>query len=350
MLEFNTSKLQEMVSKLNKCGNSKLLEITRYWHIYAHAGEGVRITAMDGNNYITVMDRTVNGEADVIVRADQFGKLVEKTSVDKISICEKDNYLSVIGNGDYKVEIVTGETYPYYKSLQDDVEPCLVKTEVLKSISTVNRSTVSTQPADGFLTGYLVTPRAAITSDSIKVCINPVEFLYQTVLLTPEFLKLAQTITTETCDIYYKDMKLEIVNHDTVIYGAEMEGKELFPDLTQYAKAELPFRAKVSRLGIQQIIDRLTLFLGEFDNGDIQMYFDNQILTISTNSGSYEKIKLVPDEDNSNEFQCSINVTFLKDILSSIQDETFYICYGDEGYVKIEDGDKVYVLATNEEV
>lgn len=348
MLTINTKRLQTMVGKLNKCGSSKLLEITHYWHIFA-AGEGIAIAAMDGNNYITVLDDTVKGEIDVIVRADQFGKLVDKTSVEKIVLNPKENYLSVIGNGEYKVEIVSGEVYPYAPSLETEVKPTTVKSKYLRSIYNVNKSTVSNNASDGFLTGYLVTEKAAITSDSIKVCINPVEFLKDTVLLTPEMLRLMQAITDEECKVYHKDNVLQIESSDTIIYGAELDGKEDFPDLSEYGSAALPNRGKVSKLGIQQIVDRLTLFLGDFDNGDIQLEFENKILNVRTKSGSYERIQLVPDDGNSDGFQCSINVTFLKDILGSIGNETFFICYGEDGFVKIEDDSVVYVLATNEE-
>ena len=350
MLSIKTKLLQNLVSKLNKCSSSRLLEITRYWHIIAD-DQGIEIVAMDGNNYMTVLCDDVKGELDVIVRADQFGKLVEKTSSEKITIKQKENYLSVIGNGEYKVEIVVGEDYPEYDSLMDDesIEPVVVDTKYLKSIAAINKSTVSNTNTDGFLTGYLMTPKAAITSDAIKVCINPIEFIPDTVLLTPEIVKMVQSITDESCDVYYKDGMIEFVGSDTIIYGAEMDGKEEFPDLQEYAKAKLPSKGKVSKFGIQQIVDRLTLFLGEFDKGDILLTFKDKVLNVQTKSGSYERIELVPDEGNTDDFTCSINVTFLKDILSSISNETFFICYGEDGYVKIEDDGVIYVLATNEE-
>ena len=154
-------------------------------------------------------------------------------------------------------------------------------------------------------------------------------------------------ISSEMPEILGMCDRIYVMNEGKMI--AEMDGKEEFPDLQEYARAKLPSKGKVSKCGIQQIVDRLTLFLGEFDKGDILLTFKDKVLNVQTKSGSYERIELVPDEGNTDDFTCSINVTFLKDIISSISNETFFICYGEDGYVKIEDDGVIYVLATNEE-
>ena len=61
MLVIKTKLLQNLVSKLNKCGISRLLEITRYWHLIAD-DQGIEIVAMDGNNYKTVLCNDVKSE------------------------------------------------------------------------------------------------------------------------------------------------------------------------------------------------------------------------------------------------------------------------------------------------
>lgn len=344
-ITISTKSLQAMAGKLNKCSTNKLLEITKYWHIVV-SDEGFEMTAMDGSNYITAKDPAVKGSLDAIVRADQFGKLIDKTSVDKVVLELKENYLRVVGNGDYKVEIVLGETYPFYE-VPEKVRRLEAETAGLKKINTYNKSAVSTTLADGYLTGYYVSGSEAVTSDSIKICINPVEVFEEPVLLTAEMMTLATALSGEKFIIETWDNKVMMRDDTTVIYGAQLDGIEEFPDVAAFAEMEFASNVKLSKLGITAILDRLTLFLDSFDKSEIMLEFTDKTLKISTGKGSFEEI-VYAEANGVEPFVCNVNVVYFKDIVSAVQNEYFYLHFSEEAMIEVVDGDVMFILATGE--
>lgn len=344
-ITISTKSLQAMADKLNKCSTNKLLEITKYWHLKV-TDAGFEMTAMDGSNYITAKDASVKGNLDAIVRADQFGKLIDKTSVDKVVLELKENFLRVVGNGDYKVEIVLGETYPFYE-VPEEVTTIEAETAGLKKINTYNKSAVSTTLADGYLTGYYVSGAEAVTSDSIKICVNPVEVFEDAVLLTAEMMTLATALSGEKFTIRMWDNKIIMEDSTTVIYGAQLDGIEEFPEVDAFAEQEFPSNVKLSKLGITAILDRLTLFLDSFDKSEILLEFTDKTLKISTGKGSFEEIAYA-EANGVEPFVCNVNVVYFKDIVSAVQNEYFYLHFGEETMIEVVDGDVMFILATGE--
>ena len=344
-ITISTKSLKAMADKLNKCSTNKLLEITKYWHLSV-TDAGFEMTAMDGSNYITAKDASVKGTLDAIVRADQFGKLIDKTSVDKVVLELKDNYLRVVGNGDYKVEIVLGETYPFYE-VPEKVKVIEAETAGLKKINTYNKSAVSTTLADGYLTGYYVSGSEAVTSDSIKICINPVEVFEDAVLLTAEMMTLATALSGDKFTIKMWDNKIIMEDATTVIYGAQLDGIEEFPNVDDFAEQEFESNVKLSKLGITAILDRLTLFLDSFDKSEIVLEFTEKTLKISTGKGSFEEIAYAEAHDVQ-PFVCNVNVVYFKDIVSAVQNEYFFLHFSEETMIEVIDGDVIFILATGE--
>ena len=92
-MKVNTSVLKNMLNMVSGCKPSKVLEITNYYEL-DFSIEGLSLRATDGINFITV-DSTIHCDEDmtVIVKADQFSKLINKTTKDMVSLKLTDNYL-----------------------------------------------------------------------------------------------------------------------------------------------------------------------------------------------------------------------------------------------------------------
>ena len=217
----------------------------------------------------------------------------------------------------------------------------------MKKIHTYNKSAVSTTLADGYLTGYYVDGSEAVTSDSIKICINPVEVFEDAVLVTAEMMNLATALTGEKFTIKMWDNKIILEDSTTVIYGAQLDGIEEYPEVDAFAEQEFPSNVKLSKLGITAILDRLTLFLDSFDKSEIVLEFTEKTLKISTGKGSFEEIAYA-EANNVEPFVCNINVVYFKDIVSAVQNEYFYLHFGDETMIEVVDGDVMFILATGE--
>lgn len=346
MFKVSTKNLQEMVNKLGKCNSNKLLEITKYYELEVNES-GLVITATDGNNFIVVKDNTVKGDAfKTIVKADQFSKLVLRTSVDKMTFTMKENYLEVVGNGKYKVEVITDEKYPKYEFVTE-AAPVEVELATLKSVASTNKYAISTAIADGVLTGYLFQDGKCVTADGIKVCMTPAKLVEGSVLLTQEMMTLIGALTQEKVQVTADDGKVLLETDNTIVFGSEMDGLDQYPDVAPLAEIEFPSVCSLSKLAILNILDRLTLFIDPFEKNEVLLNFTEEGLEVSTNSGSYEVIAFAKSE-NFQPFTCAVNGLFLKELVSAVSTELFELHYGEEALIRLDSNGVIQLLATGE--
>lgn len=347
MFKIETPILQEMVNKLSKCGGNRLLEITNYYQITVDE-RGLVINATDGNNFITVVNETTKGDKmNTIVKADHFSKLVAKTTAPNMVFTLKENYLEVVGNGKYKLEIIEGETYPTYEFQPDSL--CDIELAPLKAAINVNKYSVSQNISDGVLTGYFITDHKMITADGIRVCVTPLELGGAELLLSQEFINLINSLTDTKATLEVSDDgKLRISTSNAIIFGSEMEGKAQYPNVTPLTEIEFPSYCTLSKLSILAILDRLNLFINPFEKNETKLVFEENCLKVETMTGSYETVAYV----NSNNFvpyTCSINGMFFKDLVSAVKTETFNLHFGEEVLIRVDTGDTIQLLATGEE-
>lgn len=345
MYVLSTSKLKTMVGKLSKCGSNKLLEITRYYHVEL-TKSGMSITATDGNNYIQVKDGTMKGELDVIVKADQFSRLIDKSAVEKLKVTLHDNYLQVVGSGTYKVEIVTGEQYPTFEKPEGETKE--VNVTELKRVADVNKYAISKNITEGVLNGYLFKAAKAITADGVKVCIGEIDFLSADILLTKEMMELICGVEEEVATVIYGDTKVYIETPTSIICGAEFEGVNEYPDITGLLGIEYPSVCTVAKATILGVLDRLNLFIDPFRKNEVSLAFTKQGLEISTPSGSFEVLPFSTSKQIA-EFSCTVNGAFLKELVSAVQGENVEIQYGVDTLVKLVDNKTIQLLATGDD-
>lgn len=351
-ITFKTQTLMEVVGQLNRLSASKLLEITRYWHIQGYDGV-VTFTGYDGSNWLRYTLES-DGEIDVIIKAEQFGKLVDKTTVETITLTPKDEYLEVKGNGTYKVDIVTGdEVYPSFdEKLPEDLDEGdakLLKSSLFYNVANVNDSAVSKSNADGVYTGYLLDHTQAVTSDIIRVCLNPIQDIGTKLLIPASLMRLLSSITEDKLYLWtFDDDYIYVSTSNIEIYGRTMEGVEDYQDMSIMDEQEFEGSATLTTADIQSILERLTLFMTAFDKGTVNLDFGPKQLAIVTTKGSKELVKYVSVSHGA-DFTCRINSLLLRDILATVSDEHFNLYYGNELCLKIEAGNVVYYLATQED-
>lgn len=349
-IKFKTEELSKIVSQLNKLKPSKLLEITNYWHILGD-GESVMFTAYDGSNFLRcVIESDV--EVDVMVKAEQFGKLVDKTTAATITLVPEDSSLKVIGNGEYNIDIVTeDEEFPTFDHLLEDVSEenaITLNSSLFYSIANINDSAVSKSGADGIYTGFLLQDGKAITTDIIRVCINPIEEKELNMLIPYNLMSILASIPDEKVYFWQVDENTIYVSSASVeIYGKLMDGMEEYEDVTQLNQLEFIDSAKVPTAELQSVLDRLLLFTSAFDKGTVEFLFLKDRLRIKTSSSSYEDI-MYPSagkKETKQEFNCHLNSFLLKEIVATVNEENFTISYGSENAIKITSNGVVYFLA-----
>ena len=144
-----------------------------------------------------------------MVKAEQFGKLVDKTTSATITLVPEESSLKVIGNGEYNIDIVTGdEDYPTFDQYLEDVtegNALTLDSSMFYQIANINDSAVSKSGADGIYTGFLLDEGEAITTDIIRVCINPISDKSLKMLIPYNLMSILASIPDEKVYLWQVD-------------------------------------------------------------------------------------------------------------------------------------------------
>lgn len=351
-MKLNTSILKNMLSAASRCKPSKLLEITNYYEL-DFSVEGISLRATDGVNFITVNHPTkCDEDMSVIVKADQFSKLINKTTKDTVGLKLMDNYLEVKGNGTYKVEIVSDEVYP---TLDIDADKEFMITYTTLSNAIVDGAKAkSTSSNDGVLYSYLLRDNQLITADAIKVYSTELDGEYlddMELLIPPTLANLLQSIDTEKVIFTVnKDCTLlRVIGQNVIITGALQEGAAEYPNVLPLLNSKYPYTCEVDVKKVLQALDRLNLFVSPYDRGIIDLVFTNTNMTISTASKSLEAIEYTKGIDLPDPFIISVDGGYLKDLFSAVDEPNVKIQFGTEETIKLCTKDSIMMLATADE-
>ena len=347
-MKVNTSILKNMLSAASRCKPSKLLEITKYYEV-DFSVEGISLRATDGVNFITINHPTkCDDQMSVIVKADQFSKLINKTTKDTVGLKLMDNYLEVKGNGTYKVEIVSDEVYP---TLDIDADKEFMITYTTLSNAVIDGAKAkSTSPNDGALYSYLLRDNQIITADAIKVYSTELdgEYLDDVELLIPPTLAtLLQSIDVE--NIIFKVNKdctlLRAIGQNVIITGALQEGAPEYPNVMPLLAGKYPHTCELNVKEVLQALDRLNLFVSLYDRGIIDLVFTNVNMTISTSSKSLETIEYTKGIDLPEPFIISVDGGYLKDLFSAVDEPSVKIEFGADETIKLCTKNSTMLLA-----
>ena len=351
-MKVNTSILKDMLKGVSGCKPSKLLEITNYYEL-DFSVEGLSLRATDGINFITINYPTECDEKmNVIVKADQFSKLINKTTKDTVALKLTDNYLEVKGNGTYKVEIVNDEVYP---TLDIDVDKEFTITYTTLSNAITNGAKAKSNVAtEGVLFSYLLRGNEVVTADAIKVYSTELdgEYLDDVELLVPPTLAaLLQSIDVE--NVIFKVNKdctlLRAIGQNVIITGALQEGASEYPNVMPLLASKYPHTYELNVKEVLQALDRLNLFVSLYDRGIIDLVFTDVNMTISTSSKSLETIEYIKGIDLPEPFITSVDGGYLKDLFSAVDEPGVTIEFGADETIKLCTKNSTMLLAAADE-
>ena len=350
-MKVNTQILKDMLSKVNSCKPSNILEITNYYQLQT-IDNGIALSATDGVNYITVKhEAQCDQDIDVIVKGDQFSKLIMKTTKDTVDLKVTENYLQVKGNGTYKVEIVSDEIYPTPEFEGDKVYK--VSFDTLSKSITGGKNAKSNVPTDGVLFSYLIRNKFVITADAIKVYSRDIKgkgLEDLQILIPPTLANLLLVLDTEQVQIVVNEdvTTLQAIGDNVVITGALAEGADEYPNVEPLLAGEYPNVVELDVKQVLEALDRLNLFIGLYDKGIIDLVFTGESLTLATVGKSVETVPYIHPIDDV-EFAVSVNSTYLKDLFSAAEGSNIKLCFGYDETIKLITDDSTMLLATADE-
>lgn len=357
MLELKTEVLQKMVNKsIHGASNNKLIPLTSYVSV-SWSPSVLHMLTTDGMNYLEVATTLDGVEADAftaVVRADTFAKLVRKLSGDSVKLDLSDKYLVVESGGTYKLELL----------LDDDDNPVpfrmpfdnLVGKEKLGDIDreTINRVMTSLKPSLAVSTAqphyccYRVGDEIIATDTSLISVLNKKVFDVAR-LISAECMNLLDVITADGASVsaYKVEDAVVFVSGSDCLFTRVPAGIENYnaDAIKGFTSSDFPYHCTLSVGALIDTLERIALFIGEYDAGAVNFAFDADGVTISSkNTSGVEQVQYETN-DQEDEYTCIMDINSALTVFKAQTSQVVDVYYGADQTIKIVDGDLVTIVA-----
>lgn len=357
-LTIGTQRLQALLNKAVKgAGSNKNIPMTSLIAIELKDGE-LRLTTTDATNYLTlVADNVVGDDLYVAVQVDLLAKLVSRMTCAEVTLSVTDNSLEVSGNGKYQIDI----------PLEDDGTPVKLPNPVEafnkgNKIGSVDSSVILTaltslKPALAttldyslscpWFTCYYVKDSITAT-DTFTVADCKQGFLEEPKLISPVVMDLLGLLSGEI-SVYADGDKMLFEADGGIVYGTIPSGIEHYSIdvISDLVNQGFMYSCRVVKSALLSLLDRISLFVGVYDNGKITLSFDDDGLTVTSRYAS-ETIAYT-DDISVGKFVCQTDVNTLTTQVKAQTGSEIMIEYGEDNAIKLVDGDVTSVVALLEE-
>lgn len=349
-----TSKFQDMVSRASKgASENKLIAITSMICIELKSNV-LTLTTTDTANYLQVIADKVEGDdMYAVVNVDLFSKLIAKMTSESITIKMTDNSLEIKGNGTYNIPLETDEDgpvqYPTYK-FNKTGEPETIHLTSIKNILGINKAAVAKSIETPFLCGYYMGSRI-ITTDGDVICFNDMKIFNEPALISPEMMSLLSLNTEEKISCYRDNDAFLFETPNIVIYGVAHDGIEQYPveEIQAYLDEEFGSMCKLPKIHMQNVVDRLSLFIDPYDNNGAYFTFTKEGVKVQSKKSS--SVELIPYQESQNfaPFMCCVDIPLLREQIDANPGEFLEIWYGHEAAIKMTSGKVTQVISLLED-
>lgn len=353
-LTIGTARLQALLNKAVKgAGCNKLIPMTSLIAIQLSNGV-LTVTTTDKTNYLSLIEKDVVGdEFYVAVQVDLLAKLVSRMTCDEVVLEVADNALNVIGNGKYQIDI----------PLEDDGTPVRlpnpaesfdkknkigsVDSSVILTALTSLKPALATTMDYPWFTCYYVKDSITAT-DTYTVADYTKGFLEDAKLISSEVMDLLGLFSGEI-SVYADDDKILFEAENGNVYGTTPNGIEHYSidAIQDLVNQEFDFSCTVVKSALLSLLDRISLFVGAYDNGKITLTFGKDYLEVTSRYAS-EAIEYT-DSGSSGDFICQTDVNTLTTQIKAQTGSEITIEYGKDNAIKIVDDDLTSVVALLEE-
>ena len=353
-LTISTTRLQALLNKAVKgAGSNKLIPMTSLIAIKLKDGV-LTLTTTDATNYLSLIEKDISGdEFYVAVQVDLLAKLVSRMTCDEVILEVVDSVLNVIGNGKYQIELDAEDDGSLVK-LPNPIEKFKKDTKigttdsqvVLRTLSSIKPALATTMDYPWFTCYYV--GKDITATDTYTVANNQEGFLKKPKLISSTVMDLLG-LFSGTIDIYLDGDKMLFEAESGVVYGIVPNGIENYSidAISGLVNQDFDYSCSVSKSSLLSLLDRISLFVGTYDNGNITLSFGKDGLDV-TSKYANEKIAYI-NSDNSGEFTCKTDVYTLATHVKAQTGSEITIVYGDDNALKLIDGDITSVIALLEE-
>ena len=357
---IKTDRLKEMVTRAAKGAScNKLIPLTSLMGIELEDGV-FRLITTNATNYLYVREQGIAGDDfKVSVPVDVFVKLIARTTSENVVLSVSDNALTVKGNGSYKIELPMDEDAgevikfpdPLSKVIFNDTETKEINLSTIKVILNSLRPALAVTMEDPCYTGYYV-GSSVIATDTYKIACMDVDSLFgDDVLISSELMDLFNVMTSEKITVDRSGNVIVFGSPDCVIYGNIMEGIEDFAVDAICGLVDTHFDSvcKMPKNAVLQVLDRLSLFVNQYDKNGIYLIFTNEGLQIKSKSAS--GVETIPyfESNDFKPFACCIDIEMFMSQLKAQSVDMVELHYGLDNAIKMIDGNITHVIALLED-
>lgn len=354
---IKTAVFKEMVSRAVKGAScDKLIPLTSLMAIQVKSKKLTLITT-DASNTLYIMQDLDADDFYCVVQVDQFSKLIARMTSENISLECDDSILTVIGNGTYKIELQPDENgepiqFPDPASelkIKASTKLIEVNLATIKTILSVNKASLATTDAEPAYTGYYVGEKV-VTTNRDMICGYAEKLFNVDVLISPEMMNLLDVMTEEKIGVYMKDDIIEFITKDCIVFGNIMEEIENFSIelINNFLDEEFESSCKISKTDFLALLDRISLFVGAYDNSAIMLTFTDKGIDVSSKqSNGVETIGYI-EVKNFKPYTCMIDVLMLTQQVKVNRADSIQIQFGNDNSIKIVDDNVTQVIALYE--
>lgn len=353
-ITIKTLPFQSMVARAAKgASENKLLPITSMMEI--ELSENIlTLTTTDTSNTLTIIQDKVEGEDFyAVVPVDIFSKLIAKTTAEKVTLTVKENSLEVQGNGVYNIALPMDEDgtikFPRY-TFEKVGTPARIHLSTIKQILAVNKPAIAKNLDTPCLCGYYL-GNQVITTDENVICFNDMNVMGMDVLVSPEMMELLSLNTEENIDVYYNNGYFVFQTPDMVLYGAEHDGKSIYPvsEISAYLDEKFKSNCTVSKILLESVIDRLSLFIEPYDKNGAYLIFTKDGLNLTSKKSSSVELVSYMESNDFQPFACCVDIPMFQAQIAAIPSESVKIWYGHDAALKMTSGNITQIIALLED-
>lgn len=353
-LKMKTIDLQEMTGRAIKgAGNNKLLPLTELMCIKAVDGQ-LSIITSDGSNYLYIKKIKVDGDFYVTVKADQFAKLVSKLTCENVEMTITNNALEIRANGVYLLDIPMdeeGEVINYPDPLSDmksTSDSRQVNLSTIRGILESCKTSLAQTLEVPCYTGYYCGDRIIATdSDKIASLDAHASIFGCDVLVAPEVLNLVDVMTSEKLNFFFSGDYMVFDSPDCAVVGMIMDGIEEYPiePITNILDKDLPSKCTLDKNALIALLDRISLFVGPYDDHVIRLTFTNSGINVeSMQSNGVETINYL-SVDDFKPFTCLADITFILTHLRSLTKDAITLQFGADNAIRFDEDDVTLITS-----
>lgn len=351
-LSVKTPIMKELVSRAIKGANqNKLIPLTSLMAIELKEGKLTLLTT-DASNYLYVMQDNIAGdEFYVTVQVEQFSRLISKMTCDTITLELDNSVLLVKGNGEYKIELPldeTGELIKFPSPMDNETtDGTDVSLATIKTILNSIKPSLATTMEVPIYTRYYLGDQV-IATDSYKISGMNANVLHtDPMLISVETMDLLDVMTCETIQFHKNESALIFTSPDCIVYGHLMDGVEDYPvdSVKQLIDEKFESNCKLDKNALLSVLDRIGLFVSQYDNKCITLIFTEEGMSISSKASTGVELLKYLESENFKPFTCNVDIVVFTQQLKGCTSDTIQLEYGNENTLKWTDKDITQVMA-----